>query len=227
MSMVGEQMVLRLPTHRRWTLERFVGPVKEDVLANRVSLQWLYGRFSTGKSHLLVGLCRDAEARGVRSIYLDLEMLDDPAVLSSLNEIDVVAIDNVQAVSHLSDWALALYGLINGFSQSAEKSRCYFAARQAASETAFATEDLASRCRAMISHSLTALSDDQKRDVLLNMAEDEGFALPEGAAKYLIERSARELSQLAFVLARVAERSLREKRKVTLPLVRQVLADSV
>ena len=79
----------------------------------------------------------------------------------------------------------------------------------------------------MVSHSLTALSDDQKRDVLLNMAEDEGFVLPEAAAKYLIERSARELSQLASVLARVAERSLREKRKVTLPLVRQVLADSM
>ena len=58
------------------------------------------------------------------------------------------------------------------------------------------------------------------------MAEDEGFVLPEGAATYLIERSARELSHLASVLARVAERSLREKRKVTLPLVRQVLADN-
>ncbi len=78
----------------------------------------------------------------------------------------------------------------------------------------------------MISHSLTALNDDQKRDVLLNMAEDEGFILPVAAAKYLIERSARELSQLASVLARVAEQSLRQKRKVTLPLVRQVLADS-
>ena len=155
----------------------------------------------------MVGLCRDAEARGVRSIYLDLAALEDPAALSSLNEIDVVAIDNVQAVAHLSDWALALYGLINGLSQSADQPRCYFAATQAAFETIFATEDLASRCRAMVSHSLTALSDDQKRDVLLNMAEDEGFVLPEAAAKYLIERSARELSQLASVLARVASKS--------------------
>ena len=74
----------------------------------------------------------------------------------------------------------------------------------------------------MVSHSLTALSDDQKREVL-NMAEDE-FVLPEAAAKYLIERSARELSQLAGVGA-VAER-VSGKEKGYVAIVRQVLADS-
>ena len=105
--MVGEQLVLHLPPHRRWTLERFVGQVKDDVLAGSASLRWLYGPSARESLTFWLG-CVDAEARGVRSIYLDLRQLEDPAALSSLNEIDVVAIDNVQAVAHLSDWALAL-----------------------------------------------------------------------------------------------------------------------
>jgi len=60
--------------------------------------------------------------------------------------------------------------------------------------------------------------------VLHRIAEDEGFELPPAAARYLIERSTRDLTALAQVLNQVASASLRDKRKVTLPLVRQVMA---
>ena len=219
-----EQLVLQLPLRRRWTPERFVGEALQNLRASAEVLHWIDGPESAGKSHLLVALCQQAERENRSSMYIDLGATQGAEALTAIHHVEVIALDNVDRVLEDPHWALALYGLINSLQQRGQKVRAYWAAQKPASDLRFATEDLASRCRAMLPHSLNVLDDDQKVKVLHRIAEDEGFELPPAAARYLIERSTRDLTALAQVLNRVASASLRDKRKVTLPLVRQVMA---
>lgn len=223
-AQIAEQMVLSLGLRRQWTPERFVGNSLRDLLASSESLHWIYGPKSAGKSHLLVALCQQAEREDRPSIYIDLACTETSDAISAIHNIEVIALDNVDQVLDDPDWALALYGLINSLYQQGHRVRSYWSALRPATDLRFATEDLASRCRAMLPHSLSQHDDHQKLEILRRIAEDEGFQLPASAARYLIERSARDLGALADVMHQIALVSLREKRKVTLPLVRQVMA---
>ena len=76
---------------------------------------YLWGAASVGKSHLLQAACRAVTARGGRSVWLPLAGLSSngPAILAGLETLDLVAVDELDAVIADAAWQRALFNLIN------------------------------------------------------------------------------------------------------------------
>lgn len=76
---------------------------------------YLYGGSDTGKTHLLSAICESFRDMGKSAIYLSLKDLIslEPQVLSSIENIEVIAIDDIDAIAGLAEWQEAIFHLIN------------------------------------------------------------------------------------------------------------------
>jgi DnaA family protein len=67
------------------------------------------------------------------------------------------------------------------------------------------------------------LSDVEKAQVLMRLAEETGFHLPEEVLAFLLDRAPREIGALIRVLNRLADESLKSQRRITIPFLKSVL----
>jgi len=73
---------------------------------------WLWGGEGAGKTHLLQAACREAAASGRRAMYVALPAAS-PEILSDLEHVDVLAIDDLHAVAGDLTWEQALFVILN------------------------------------------------------------------------------------------------------------------
>ncbi len=83
--------------------------------------------------------------------------------------------------------------------------------------------DLASRLGAGPVYRLQALDDEGRRAALALHARQRGFDLADDVARYLLARLPRDMRSLVATLDRIDRASLTQQRKVTIPLVRDLL----
>jgi len=86
-------------------------------------------------------------------------------------------------------------------------------------------EDLRSRLGWGVVFALKPLADADARAVLRRAADGRGIFLSDEVMDYLLTRFARDLTHLMALLERLDEFALSHKRSVTVPLLRQMLAD--
>ncbi len=106
---------------------------------------YLFGSPATGKSHLLSAICESFIEMDKSAICLSLNELihTDVNVLSSLENFEVIAIDDLEVIEQSKPWQEALFHLIN---RSREGQRqLLFAANKPASELPFELKDLLTR----------------------------------------------------------------------------------
>ncbi len=183
---------------------------------------WLWGSLGGGKSHLLQAVC---ELAGDASVYLPISTLAEagPAMLDGLASREVICVDDIDAVFGRSDWETALFGLCNRLFDADRPLVVSAACSSRAADIAL--PDLASRLRQLPVYQLQELSDAERIAALQLRARHRGLELPDDAAKYLLRRSRRDMGSLYAFLDRLDAAALRAKRRVTLPLVRDVLAE--
>ena len=75
---------------------------------------WLWGAAGCGKSHLLQAACRAAAADGSRAMYVALGSAH-PDLLVGLESLDLLALDDVDAVAGNTAWEGPLFGILNEF----------------------------------------------------------------------------------------------------------------
>jgi DnaA-homolog protein len=87
-------------------------------------------------------------------------------------------------------------------------------------------EDVRTRLGAAHIYRLAPLAEPAQRELLAKRAEQRGWALTPEVLDYLYSRAPRDLSSLAGLVRRLDELSLEQKRRITLPLLREALAES-
>lgn len=218
---------LTLPDHSRFAT--FVaGPNAaavehvRTVAAGAGETLWLWGAAGTGKTHLLQAACREASPAR-RVMYLSLAGTGlSPDVLRGLDELDLLAIDRVDAVAGSAEWERRLFVVLNDF--AARRGSLLLTARVAAPAAGFALPDLASRAAGAVSYRLHALDDGDRARVLIERAAARGLDLDRAAADYLLRRVDRDMSELGTWLDRLDKASLAERRRLTIPFIRDLLA---
>lgn len=181
---------------------------------------WLGGARSTGKTHLLAAGCRAAGEAGFRSMYLPLDPAGDPDALRALDDVDLLALDEVHAVAGDRSWETALFAVLN---ERLSRGGLLLAADHVPRDCGFALADLASRAAAASTYRLLPLEDDALRQAVVRQASMRGLKLDDAAAAYLIQRLSRDLGELVDWLDRIDRYSLARQRKITIPLLRQVI----
>jgi len=194
--------------------------VKAVALGQRRESIWLYGPPNTGKSHLLAAACRAAGEAGFRPIYLPLDPNIDPAMLSQLENVDLIALDDVQRVAGRPGWDAALFSV---FDARLQRGGLVVAADVAPRECPFDLADLISRAGAAAIYRLNFLVDEELREAVIGHATMRGLSLEPAAVNYLLQRVSRDLGELTACLDRIDHYSLAAQRRITIPLVREVI----
>lgn len=185
---------------------------------------WLWGPAGSGRSHLLQAVCHAAVNRELRAIYLPAEELvtDAPAVLEGLEYCNVVALDDLGELAGNRRAELALFDLCN---RLAEQGGLLLAAASAAPLSHdWTLADLASRWAAAAVFRLRPLNDGSKLAALRRRAKLRGLELPMATARFILSRADRSPEALFELLDELDLASLVAQRRLTVPFVRNLLA---
>jgi DnaA family protein len=187
---------------------------------------WLYGPPGTGKSHLLQAACARAGDAGRATAWLPLARVKEegPALLEGFERLELVALDDLDAVAGLPGWESALFTLFNGLVE--RQGRLLIAAAQAPAGTAVRLPDLASRLAASEVHRLEPLAEAEQGPALQQRAGWRGLELPEETLGFLTRRAPRDFATLCRMLDALDADSLAAQRRLTVPFVREWLARS-
>lgn len=187
---------------------------------------YLAGATGSGRSHLLQAVCHQVEASGLSAIYAPVDSAEwnsDPTSVEALESFDVVAIDNVDTIAGSIDWEQALLTLYDRCHEA--EHRLVFSAGAPPVHGGFALADLSSRLCAAMQLRLNRASDEQKCRIIRTRAGSRGFSLSPEAAYYILSRAPRDLGSLMDLIDHLDRTSLAAKRGVTVPFIRDALAN--
>lgn len=225
------QLVLAFPLQVRFRFDDFVVGGNAEVVQSLVDLGVGAGRFGgglvtgprgSGKTHLLQAACRLHGDRPGGAIYLPLADPElDPALLEGLEHCALVALDDVDRWLGDAERERALLALYQGLLGHGAALLVATAQAPGALEARFA--DLLSRLRALPVFTLRALDDAGRAAVLRRLAGERGLDLDQGVLDFWLARGTRDLALLIEQLDRLDVAALAEQRRLTIPLLKQVL----
>ena len=224
------QLPLALTLADHASFETFVGGASAAAVEHARSLAhgaagtiWLFGAVGSGKSHLLQAACRAATAAGRRAMYVALPARS-PEILADLEHVDVLAVDDVHRVAGHLEWEQALFVILNAYLSGT--GSLLLAAAAPAAQCGFQLADLASRGAGAVTYRLAPLDDADRAAALRLHAAARGLALDAAAVDFLLTRVARDMSALINWLARLDRASLTAQRRLTIPFIRELMAES-
>jgi DnaA family protein len=184
---------------------------------------FLYGAEGSGKTHLLNALCVETRERGGRAFYLALKRLPRDAIasLQGLEQLDLVCVDDLHAVAGDRDWEEALFHCFNRIREA--NGRLLVSSRERLSALGLGLPDLASRLAWGLRLQLQPLEDQDKMAVIRLHGDALGLNLPEEVQAYLLKHHDRSMAALIQTVERLHEVALTVKRRITVPLAREVL----
>jgi DnaA family protein len=156
----------------------------------------------------------------MRAMYVALSA-SSPDILTDLERVDLLAIDDVHVVAGDAAWERPLFLILNAF--LGRRGGLLVAAIAPALRCGFALPDLTSRGAGAVTYRLAALEDRERLAALQLHASARGLTLDVAAADYLLKRVARDMTAVTDWLARLDRASLSEQRRLTIPFIREHL----
>jgi DnaA-homolog protein len=186
-------------------------------------LLYLWGVDGAGCSHLLQAACHLATQQGFTAMYLPMTEIRtlDPIMLQGVEDVDLICIDDLEAIAGLDDWEEALFHLFNRVLQ--QSARLVIGAINPPRGVGLELPDLASRFASCAVFQVNTLEDDDKLILLQERASQKGIELSQEAAQYLLNRSQRNTGVLLQILDKLDQSSLAASRKLTIPFIKQSL----
>ncbi len=224
------QIPLQLEPRRPDRFDEFVaGPNENALAAVRQLLDetggslFLSGPQGSGKSHLLNALCHAARENGLAAFYIALKRLPEEAAasLEGLQVLDLVCVDDLDSVAGNPVWENALFACFNEV--RAARGRLLVSSSQPLASLELCLPDLASRLAWGVRQNLRLPDDDGKLQILQQRARTLRIDLPEDVQNYLLKHSKRDMSSLLLTLERLKDVAFVSKRKITVPLAREIL----
>lgn len=199
--------------------------LRDFALAGVRRALYVAGPPGTGKTHLAIGICAEAERLGRTAAYLPLRSvagrLRDAS--EAAHRADVIAVDGLDCIAGDRAEEIALFDLHNR-AHDAGRSVLYTAS-EAPDALGLVLPDLRSRLAQSVHASLPQLDDTGRHELLRLRADRRGLQLDPATIDWLLRRVDRDVPALTALLDRLDRASLASQRRLTVPFVRQVLAD--
>jgi DnaA family protein len=221
---VGLGVSLRFETYAAGANAGAVAALRRFADGDSIAPMWIYGPRGSGKSHLLQATCARAGDAGRSTAWLPLALVnrEGPGLLDGFERLDLVALDDLDAVAGDAGWEIALFTLYNGLAE--RRGRLAVAAAGSPAAAAIRLPDLASRLAACEVHRLEPLPEAEQAAALRRRAERRGLELPEETLAFLTRRAPRDFATLCRMLDALDAESLAAQRRLTVPFVRDWLA---
>ncbi|TDK27429.1 DnaA regulatory inactivator Hda [Luteimonas aestuarii] len=182
---------------------------------------FIAGAAGTGKTHLLLAACAEADGTGRRAAYLPLASavgrLRD--ALEAMHANELVALDGVDAIAGRRDDEVALFDLHNRVHDAG--GTMLYAARDIPDALPLALPDLRSRWQQCARITLPVLGDAARREVLRLRATRRGLQVDDAALDWLLRRVDRDLGSLTQLFDQLDRAALAAQRRITVPFLRR------
>jgi DnaA family protein len=233
-------LALRWPAQQRF--ESFlagangvaVSLLRDAAASAQAPWVFLAGPPGSGRTHLLIAACAQADADGRNAQYVALGNRRDESAgpsrsaanglagtLRALGGSDLLALDDIDAIGGDRDAEVALFDLYNRC--KVDKSTLLFGALAAPAQIGIVLPDLVSRLSACAQATLKPLPDADRREALRQRALARGLVLDDAVLDWLFARTQRDLGSLTALLDRLDRESLAAQRRITVPFLRELL----
>ena len=184
---------------------------------------FLYGINQTGKSFLLQSACNYFASIEKSSLYIPVKEVKKhgPDLIDSLDQLKLICIDDVDLISSEEEWEIALFNLINNCFTS--NCRIIFSSSTNPSKINFKLKDLISRIKKIDHVELMPVKTDNLPEAIKFIANLRSINLGDKEIKYLVTYSKRSMSSLLDVINNLDNLSMRLKRKITIPLIKEII----
>lgn len=182
----------------------------------------IYGEKGCGKTHLAHLFVDVIKCKAkAPSVFIQAERLSLSLVEEILETHSYIILENVFAFTPVQEEAL--FHLMNGVNQ--RQGFLLMTSHSSPRDWDLILPDLATRLRAVSCISIEAPDETLISGVLLKQFMDRQLNVAPEVISYLMKNMERSFSAVSFVTKRSDEISLAEKRAITIPLVKQVLAE--
>ncbi len=198
--------------------------VKQTIQSSQHEFLYLWSAGPSGKTHLLSAMCSLAEKSEQAVIYLPMQQAHDlsPEIFDGLEAADIVCIDDIDELAGNQYWEQALFNLYNRLRD--ENRRLVVTSHYSPVSIPIVLPDLKSRLAWGISLNIASLDDTDKKHILQLRARNIGMELSDEAVAYLLNHHSRDLASLINILDKLENASLIEKRKLTIPFLKEQLS---
>jgi len=228
---VVEQLPLSVQLRDDATFDNYYALQATEVVAQiRLSAQakgeqsiFINGPVGVGCSHLLQAACHEAQAHGANSVYLPLDelVMYSPAIFESLEDLPLIALDNLQAIAGKPKWEEALFHLFNRVRDAG--GRLIFAADKSPESLGIKLPDLLTRLQWGLLYPLNEVDEEFKMEALQFRAHNRGLELTVDVARFIVRHVDGSMERMFDVLQDLDNASLSAQRKLTRPFVKTVM----
>ena len=197
--------------------------IKSLARGGQQSSMYVWAQTGNGVSHLLQAACMLADHQRRQVAYVPLRDHGrlDPQLLENLDAMDMVCVDDIDAITGILEWEQPLLHLYN---RLRDQGRVMLIGAHTSPQTIeLQLPDLKSRMAWDLVYHLKQLGDQDKIEVLQRRAEARAFDLPRDVAEYIVKRARRDLPSLIALLDDLEKATLAEQRKLTIPFVKTLL----
>ena len=205
------------------TFENFVPGANAPAIAHLQALSaqaapvYLWGVSGSGKTHLLEALVHRLEAQGDRAGWFSVAHAAPWPVDEAWSLAVIDDCDRLDAAQQHAAFAL--------FVEAATRGVAIVAAGRVPPVDLAVREDLRTRLGWGHVFAVQPLGEAEVRATLRRVADQRGIFLSDEVMDYLLTRFARDLKHLVAQLDRLDEFSMSTKRVITVPLLKQMLAE--
>lgn len=192
---------------------------------------FIWGAKSCGKSHLLKAVSNHFLQNQQTAAYIPLTKANyfSPLVLDNAELLNVICLDDIQAIAGDTEWELAIFNLFNrireqqGLFNQERKTLLLISANCPPYQLNIKLPDLYSRLTWGEVYQLSDLTDEEKCRILQKNAYRKGMELSNEVAAFLLKNQGADLGNLAKALEKLDHASLQAQRKLTIPFVKEAL----
>lgn len=179
-------------------------------------LLYLHGPSGSGKTHLLQSIAANSFP------YLSFrEPISREQFVETFNSADGLIVDDLQDMPDDANMRRALWQLFNDFHTSGRTIA--MAGDLPPRELAHMDDHLTSRLLWGLVARLNTSDDNSRRMIIKKIAEDHQIRIPDDVVEYILATTSREVRALISGFHQLYRFSMAEKRRITLPLAREVL----
>ena len=182
---------------------------------------YIWGEGGVGKTHLLNACCHAAAAQGFRIAYIPASLVSSAEMFEGLGDSDLVCIDDLEQLPAVVEIELGLFGLFNTL--LGRGGRMLLASACALNALPVQLPDLRTRLGWGASYRVHKLEATDVREALKAQAGAAGLLLDDNVIEYMMNHLPRDIDTQTDILKQLDRASMQTKRKITIPLVREVL----
>jgi DnaA family protein len=177
---------------------------------------YLWGGLGCGRSHLLQAIAGVCMRSKMNTSYF---ACDESTRFPVGSDADCVIVDDVDRLN-----AQAQIDLFNLYNRIRDEGHSFLlVSGPVAPAQLKLREDLVTRLGWGLVYEVHELTDEEKIEAMKSHATSRGLALPQEVCDYLLRHERRDLSSLMATLDALDKYSLASQRKITVPLVRELL----